>query len=96
MPSPIPSRFSLWGLQVRVVGAVRLLQTRAEQRQAPLRHCDPTPQRDRLPTPGPRPHQLHPGHCGALEAHEWLQRAVAARDRPCRYRHPDCGREGPG
>ncbi len=59
---------------------------------ASLRHRHPAAQRHRLAPYGARPQQHAAGHPRPLRAHARARRAVAARHRPCRHRHPDGGR----
>ena len=87
-PADIESRMS------RHLGGERRVQGRppgAEGRRA-VHHRDPAAERDGLAAYGPRAQQHAAGHSLPLRADARPRRAVAARHRPCRHRHPDGGR----
>ena len=73
------------------MGGAWLLQAGRQAQGRALHHRDPAAQRDGLAAHGTRAEQYHPGHPRPLRAHARQGRAVAARHRPRRHRHPDGG-----
>ena len=76
----------------RVGGGGRVRARRRPERRAALLHHAAAAERDRQPAHGPRARPHDPGHAGPLPPHARRRRALAARHRPCRHRHPDGGR----
>ncbi len=78
------------------MGGARVLPRRGRVGQAAVLHRPAAAERDREPAPGTRAHRHHRGRAHPLEAHERLQRPVAAGHRPRGHRHPDGGRARAG
>ena len=87
-PADIEGRMSLVWEDARAFSAGR-----PDRRDAKaLHHRDPAAERDGLAAYGPRAQQHAAGRALPLRAHARPRRAVAARHRSRRHRHPDGGR----
>ncbi len=78
------------------MGGAGVLPRRRRVGQAAVLHRSAAAERDREPAPGTRAHRQHRGRARPVEAHERVQRPVAAGDRPRGHRHPDGGRARAG